>query len=557
MTTATATEKPASLEARFSAAGYSLFEFTPAEQKAISAKIEKLRKEGRPENQAVAIAISMVAPSKAKAEMTASFDAVVADAPREVAKIKIKGGDYRWSDTKDGYKVIYDVPLMACIKKGTKGAPYDVERPELEHYVRVALTRYHEDHFLPTVFVDHNKDVEFTKPIFAGYVLPRRVADVPLENEQGEMVPTATVMGDLKLKNEFFAKVQGGEFPYHSPELPWAKRRISGLALLNSKPPFFEFPNFTIGEEVKDASSEFGSFEGDRMNDIKPEVIGRFDGDADGDVTGGIKKMLGSFAKLEARLDAMEAKYSAFEGQFASMKKKFEGEAGKIQDTKVDTDSKGENKGAAPTGPGAPTLKGKAEGEGDGDGEGSKGKKGTFTRPDADDKVNNLPIEPGLKKVPMGTMDATFVAQFESMKSQLEVLNQERAKEKDEILKKSRLDWAHNELKGKIISATFDETMGRFALDEANFKSIVAEMKKALPNEPPRDMADFKGVPVDHTAPSVAKFSNEGPDAQAAAAKFAADYRMFQSKTKGALSSTEEEYVKHRMEEAKVARLSA
>lgn len=562
MATSAPTKKAFDLEVCFSSAGYSLFAFTPAEQKAISAKIEKLRHEGKPEKQAIAIAISMIAPSKAKGEAEGSFSAVMADAPRETPKIKIKGGDYRWTDTKDGYKVVYDVPLMAAIKKDTKGAPYDVDRSELEHYVRVALTRYHEDHFLPTVFVDHNKDLEFQKPVFAGYVLPRRVADVPLENEKGERVPTPTVMGDLKLKNEFFEKVQGGEFPYHSPELPWAKRRISGLALLNTKPPFFEFPNFTIGQEMPDGSSEFGSFEGARMNDIKREPIGRFDGDADADasdVTAGMKKLMG-------RMDAMEAKYAAhmsafekFQANFAAFTKKFDGEAGKVVDTRVDTDSLGENKGAVVTpGTTAPVLKGKAEGEGDGEAEGSKKHRGTFARGGESPKVTPLPVEPTPGEKPaVAALSAEFIARFAASESRLKVLEEERAKEKDELLKRSRLDWAKDELKGKVVADTTMALIGQFALDETLFKATVAEMKKALPDVPPSSMADFKGKAVDVSAKSVAQFAQQGPEAASMAAKFAADYRMFQEKTKTALSMSEEDYVKFRMEDAKTARLSA
>src|SRR5437867_2866249 len=94
------------------------FSFTPDEESCIAEKIRKLRDEGKAQDQAVAEAINICAPSKAKAQAVGTFSATT--------PIKIKGGDYAWTDTQDGYKVIHRVPVISVCPKGTKGAPYDV-----------------------------------------------------------------------------------------------------------------------------------------------------------------------------------------------------------------------------------------------------------------------------------------------------------------------------------------------------------------------------------------------------------------------------------------------
>jgi len=542
MSTATATPK-IDLKAAFDSAGYDVFSFTPAEQSAISAKIQKLRDEGKPQRQAIAIAISMVTPGKAKKQSTATaaFSASNDGAPGPKPKIKLRGGSYAWHDDGDGYFTIFDVPIMSIVKKGVKGAPMDVDEAELNRYVQVAQERYHHWNYCATAFVNHNKDVEFEKPEFAGYVLPYRVGPAALEDETGVMRTVPAVFANLKVNESTFRKIERGELPYHSPEVPWAKRRISGLAFLDTKPPFFEFPNLTLGDEQKDLTyADSATFSEVPVKDIKREPVGRFDADGDGD--GGVKQML---KNLDAKMSAMEAKYAAFEGQFAAMKKKFEGEAGDLSGTKVaSTGGNGSNPPTNPAGgTSTPVLKGKAEGEGDGDADGEagkKGKKGTF----AGEKGNPLPVEPTTPVV-----DPKFVAQFEATNARLAVLEKERADEKAAVTKKDRVAWARKELSGKMLRQGFDEFIGQFASDEAQFKAIVDEMKKSLPAEPPKSMADFKGVAVEPNAPSVAKFANLGPEQGEMAAKFAAQYREMK-RLKWPTQQTEEQFVKFQMEAA-------
>lgn len=526
----------------FEDAGYDYFTFTPAEQRAISAKIKKLRDEGRPQKQAIAIAISMIAPGKAKGSAAGTF-AAVNDGGKAVApeKIKIRGGSYRWHDDQDDYFTIYDVPLMSTVAKGVKGAPYDVDEPELQHYVKIAQERYHNWNFCATAFVDHNKDVEFKKPEFAGYVLPNRVGPCMMEDDAGNMVERPAVYGDLKVNRTTFERIKKGELPYHSPEVPWAKRRISGLAFLDTKPPFFEFANLTLGDEVKDIS--YANFSGVPVKDIKREAVGKFDGGDDDK-----KEKPGDF---EARLKKMEAEFTAFSAQFASFMKKFDGERGSTTDTHIESTGRtSPDGGAAPaSGTSEPVLKG----EGEGEGEGKKGKKSGKFEGQEPPKVTPLPVEPDKHTMTM-QLDPKFVATFEATQSRLAALERERSEEKAAAAKKDKLAWARQELQGKILSPTIDQTLGMFAADDEKFKAIVAEMKKSLPNEPPSTMSDFKGQAVDPSAPSVAAFAAKGPEYAEKAAQFAAEHRLMKSK-KWPMSRTEEEYVKFRMDE--VAGLSA
>mgnify|MGYP001571627742 CR=1 FL=1 len=84
-------------------------------------------------------------------------------------KIKIRGGNYKAIDTEDGYFTVRDVPLMAEIKKGVKGAPYDVDEKVLGVFVDEAQRHYHGGTpFCATAFIGHNPEVPVSHPDFVG-----------------------------------------------------------------------------------------------------------------------------------------------------------------------------------------------------------------------------------------------------------------------------------------------------------------------------------------------------------------------------------------------------
>lgn len=209
-------------------------------------------------------------------------------------KINIRGGEYPVTDTGDGYYTIHDMPIMSEVPKGTKGAPEAIGKEQLEDYVKNATRKYEEGNFCATAFVGHNPDVELTHPEFAGFVLPKRVAKYKFEDGDERW----TVYGDTKLTKEKFSLFKEGKLPYHSPEVHWAKKRITGLAFLDTQPPHFEYALNTPGPVKQDKEAKFNTVfnvakfmadepkqEDDSMNEEKfgkmmdeklPQVIGKY-----------------------------------------------------------------------------------------------------------------------------------------------------------------------------------------------------------------------------------------------------------------------------------------
>ncbi len=167
--------------------------------------------------------------------------------------IKIKGGAYKWVDSKDGYKIVLDVPLVAKFTKGTKGIEYEGDKNTLEQYVTHGQKR-HGEGFCATAYKGHNQDVPLTHPDFAGFVLPTKVDTA--KTEQGDVLAT---FGNVKITDAQFEQAKAGKLPYLSPEISRFQKKIRGLAFLDTLPPHNEFPLFTIGEEVKDSVATFSA----------------------------------------------------------------------------------------------------------------------------------------------------------------------------------------------------------------------------------------------------------------------------------------------------------
>ena len=177
-------------------------------------------------------------------EATGSFTAVPA--------IQIKGGNYRATDTGDGYFTVHDVPFVSEWVKGDHDAPYDGTQDVLQEFVDTAQRRYNDGNFCATAYKRHNPDIPITHPDFMGYALPRYVARYTLEGG-----PKWTIFGDVKLSAEKFADARAGRVPYASVEIPWAQRRIRGLSFQDTLPPQYEYALFTIGEVSRDEAAKF------------------------------------------------------------------------------------------------------------------------------------------------------------------------------------------------------------------------------------------------------------------------------------------------------------
>ena len=171
------------------------------------------------------------------------------------AKPNLPGGNYRATDTKDGFTTIHDVPIMSEVAKGVKNAPSDIGHDWLD-----GARKFGEDSFLKNkicypLHVSHHDDSGIKQPEFAGFFRPTKIDHIEIDGGKKE-----ALFADFKVKNSIFDRMQKGELPYVSPEIRnWGKKRISSVALLDSEPPHFAFPMVTIGEVSADAAAKFSA----------------------------------------------------------------------------------------------------------------------------------------------------------------------------------------------------------------------------------------------------------------------------------------------------------
>lgn len=394
-------------------------------------------------------------------------------------KIKIKGGEYRATDTGDGYFTVHDVPIMSEVPKGTKGAPEDIDRGWLEDAVRIALERYDKGHFAGTAYVHHNAEIELNRPNFVGYVLPKRVGDYPMEEGV-----KATIFADIKMKSAAFELALKGELPYHSPEVPWKKERVAGLAFLQTKPPHFEYALFTIGEIKQDhtarfqAQSEGKSMPEDKKNEKKDN--------------GKMKGQSGEKDDVKDRLAKMEAQFAKFAKYMEDNEKEKKDKEAKMQ---ADESHK---------------------------------------------KPNALPLESS-KMEADPAMAAKFAAQADEMASL-----KKRLDERDRVETAAKLtERAMGDLRGYIIGNNTKAQIAKFALEgEEKLGEFVATVKEVAQKEPPTKIEDFMGAPEITSDPAVAKFEAKGPEALSKASRFAAEYNSIKSSPAGKfMRSTKDQYI--------------
>ncbi len=215
------------------AAGHNLQEFTPAEQACISSTISKGVDDGKPMDQAIAIAISECAPSKveASADLTDISD--------------IPGGRYTAIDNGDGTFDILDVPIVAELKKGEKNTPFDIGR---QWHLMALVTnqrREAEGHMAPLKI--HHPELGANRPERAGFLSLTRVGTVRMNGE----TMSALFARFRRVTAEAFLRIQNVELPYRSVEANWSAFEIDAVALLDSEVPFHRMEMLTIGQVEK------------------------------------------------------------------------------------------------------------------------------------------------------------------------------------------------------------------------------------------------------------------------------------------------------------------
>lgn len=144
--------------------------------------------------------------------------------------------------TEDGTWDVHNVPVFTVIKKGTKGAPRNITETDLRSAVDRHQQLFNEDKFLARTNVLHNYGVH--RPTPAGFFLPHSVRPFRMKRQS-----LPTIFADLiGVPDAVFREMDSDGLPYCSVEVrTYEPLTFGALALLDTEPPFFEFPLITIG----------------------------------------------------------------------------------------------------------------------------------------------------------------------------------------------------------------------------------------------------------------------------------------------------------------------
>jgi len=489
------------------------FALTDEEQACVSAKIKKLKDEGYEQDQAVAIAIKHCAPEKSKSAKGAAYGQG-SSAPQTVTVsssdttaiqhplVKINGANHRAIDTGDGFYVVPDVPVFSEIEKGVKGAPRDIDKAWLEEAVAINRKEYGQGSFTGPLHIGHNKAVELSDPAFAGYFTLKRVGPYVLDGEV-----KATIYADFKMTAAAFDLAKRAELPYVSVEIhDWDSNRIDSVSFLNSKPSYFHYALFTIGEIVKDESARFAAvlrapahFQDDDENgdkDKKPPAATDEKApphkEPDGDEGG----------QTAAHCCAHCAMYGEQISRMARIMGMSFGGKMEIKDEK----------------PNATPVEQKRE-----------------------------PPAPGATL----QAEAQAAAKFAAMADKIAALEKDADGRKAEEAAKILEAKAVEDLKGFVLGESTKAGLAKFSrMGEDHLKAFVASVKEVGTKAPARTLAEYEQGSVAASDPAIAKFQQMGPDKLEKAAKFAAEHRRIKATPAGrGMQTTEEQYIEFRLKE--------
>lgn len=215
-------------------------DFTPAEQKCISGKIRKLMDEGKDEDQAIAIAINVCAPSKSRPKKgkrmsTVTHVAMGYEATRE-----------------GGTLTIHDVPIFCACERGD----FVVDEVWIARAVERARRKEREGYLPPLHTLHHGKDKEATETVrAAGVFRITRAAPITLDGKRRLAVLADLIITDPYVQDEVLRM----RYPYRSIEIyePDEEPSIDSLALLDHEAPFLEMPMLVVAsvEEKGDAQT--------------------------------------------------------------------------------------------------------------------------------------------------------------------------------------------------------------------------------------------------------------------------------------------------------------
>lgn len=420
-------------------------------------------------------------------------------APAPAQQINIEGGKYASFDTADGYFLIRNVPIFGEVPKGVKGAPKDIGRTEHEQMIGTAERRYAEGKFAAPAHKSHNKMLELADPEFLGFCIPRAAVQMVVDGKD-----QSVILADFKLKAAAFDRAMKGELPFISPEVDWEKMEITGVSFLDSKPPFFKFPIFTVSPPVADPAAKFDAV-------LRPASFAD-QGDA------GKKKPQADEPELRkhemdehAASRAIEARFAEYDAMLRDVCKATGiPYRGMTMSNDKGTPSPVEPKAAAPAA---------------------------------------APVVPAVRFSEDPAVAAKFAAQADEVVALKKRLDDRDAAEKAKALG----DKAVEDLRGYQIGEKAKSEIYRFAAKgEDELKAFVEAIKGCAPKQGAGTFAEAETQQAALMgAPSVAKFVQQGPDQAAAAAKFAAEYRKLVDLGQAKFMSMDEaQYVEFRMKGA-------
>lgn len=171
---------------------------------------------------------------------------------------------YRWSQQPNGRYTIYDVPIFSVYADDEKGT---ADTRDLDEIVST-FRRQREDGYYPRLHLGHQKRGK--TEVVEGK--PRHVPDV--SNAPGiGYLDQVHRDGDIlradfvEISPENFERFREGDFPGRSIELHPTENLIEGVAILESRPPFFRFPVLFLEPEATEGA------ETDEYYSVRHEAI--------------------------------------------------------------------------------------------------------------------------------------------------------------------------------------------------------------------------------------------------------------------------------------------
>ena len=152
----------------------------------------------------------------------------------------------------DGTWNVMDVPIVhegsipRFSRNGEKVDEWEVTRDWMQQIISVHAMREREG-YMGRSFVDHHGASEKSQPD-AGYIRPTRIGTITIEGERKD-----ALMADLiAIPDEVYQTwIKTSRMPYRSIESLVAESGfVDGLALMPTRPPHFQLPMLTIGNEV-------------------------------------------------------------------------------------------------------------------------------------------------------------------------------------------------------------------------------------------------------------------------------------------------------------------